>query len=188
MSAGSLSGASHTPICAAPRDALNPSRSACHNASGTSTLPAGKSFTAGSAPSSAGRTSVQSSLTIARFLMIEAICSVSFARLRVGRLTRRVHAFLERRDADAVIRFDEALAFLAVLHKGVDHLAHHVRHFLRRERRADHAAKMRAGRARALLAAEGHLVPLGAVLVDAQNADVADVMVTARIDTARDVQ
>ncbi len=47
---------------------------------------------------------------------------------------------------------------------------------------------MRAGRARALLAAERHLIPLRAVLIDAQNADVADVMVTARVDAARDVQ
>src|SRR5471032_2691288 len=176
MSAGSLSGASHTPMSAALRDALKASRSACHNASGTSTLPAGKSRTAGNEPSSAGRTTVQSSLTIARFLMIEAICSVSFSRLRVSRLTRSVHTFLERGHADAVVRFDEALAFVAVFDERIDHFAHHVRHFFRRERRADHAAKVCAGSARPLLTAERHLIPLRAVLIDAQNADVADVM------------
>jgi hypothetical protein len=72
--AGSLSGVSHTPISAALRATLSWSRAVCHSASGTTTLPAGSASTAGSVPSSAARTTVQSSLTIVRFLMISAIC------------------------------------------------------------------------------------------------------------------
>ena len=40
----------------------------------------------------------------------------------------------------------------------------------------------------AIAAAQGQLVPLGAVLVDAEDADVAAVMVAAGVDAAADVQ
>ena len=40
----------------------------------------------------------------------------------------------------------------------------------------------------ALRAADRHLVPLAAVLVDAEDADVADMVVAAGVDAARDVQ
>src|ERR1700712_762749 len=104
------------------------------------------------------------------------------------RLARRVHAFLERCDADTAIRLDEPLAFNAVLNERIDHLRHYIGHLFRRERRADHAAKMRARCARALLAAERDLIPPRAVLIDTQHSDVADVMMTASVDTTRDVE
>ena len=61
----------------------------------------------------------------------------------------------------------------------------HVRHFVRGKRRADHLAQRCV---LALVAADRHLVPLAAVLVDAEHADVADVMVTARVHAAGDVE
>src|ERR1700682_1807419 len=188
-SAGSLSGASHTPRSAALRDAVSASRDACQSATGTSTRPAGSASAAGNAPSSAARTTVQSSFTIERFLIIEVICRYPLSRaLRVRRLARCVPAPLERRDADAVVRVDEALAVDAVLDERVDHLRHDVGHFFSRERGTDHAPEMRTGRARALFAAERHLIPLRAVLVDALHADVADVVMSARDYAARDVE
>ena len=68
---------------------------------------------------------------------------------------------------------------------GVDH----VRHFGSRKRRTDHPAGTRgAAQRRAVRAAQRDLVPLLPVLVDAENADVAAVVVAAGIDAAADVQ
>ena len=53
------------------------------------------------------------------------------------------------------------------------------------ERRADHLAERRVV---ALRAADRYLVPLLAVLVDAEDADVADVVVAARVHAARHVE
>src|SRR5471030_2904206 len=101
------------------------------------------------------------------------------------RLARRVHAFLERCDADTAVRLDETLAFNTVLNERIDHLRDDVGHLFRRERRADHAAKMRACCARALLAAERDLIPLGAVFIDTQHTDVADWEMAAPLYTTR---
>jgi hypothetical protein len=67
------------------------------------------------------------------------------------------------------------------LQQAVDHF----RHLGGRERRADDLADRGLV---ALGAAERHLVPLAAVLVHAQDADVAHVVVAAGVDAAGDVQ
>jgi hypothetical protein len=68
---------------------------------------------------------------------------------------------------------------------GFDQPRHDVGHFVGRERGADHLAERRM---LALRPADRHLVPLGAVLVDTQDADVPDVMVAARVHAAGNVE
>src|SRR6202795_860328 len=186
-SAGSSSGASHTPIGSFLCAAVSAFLCSFHHVNGTITLAGKSASTAGSVPSSPARTTVQSSSTTSRFLIIKAMC-LFLSDSSMCRLARRVHAFLERRDADTAICLDEPLAFNAVLNERIDHLRHHVRHLFRRERRTNHAAEMRARCARALLAAERDLIPLRAVFIDTEHTDVADVMMTARVDTTRDVE
>src|SRR5438128_1252388 len=122
ISAGSSSGASHTPSSSFERDAAIASLCSFHNANGRITLPAG------SASSSAARITVKSSSTTARFLIINVIFKSSSVCL-----ARCVHALLERRNADATERIDEALAFDAVVDERIDHARHDVRHLMRRE-------------------------------------------------------
>ena len=131
----------------------------------------------------------QSSSTTARFLIIKAICKFldwtvvqacawrdAYTRSLNGAMPMRPNVSMKRSPS---MRFSTNVSITCDDHVG---------HLFRRERRADHLAEMRAGRARALLAAERHLIPLRAVLIDAQHADVADVVMTARVDAARDVE
>jgi hypothetical protein len=91
--------------------------------------------------------------------------------------------------ADAAHGVDEALAAGALRLEGVEHGLHGVGDLVGGERRADHLAGLRgAGEPAAVAAAQGELVPLAAVLVDAQHADVAAVVVAAGVDAAADVQ
>src|SRR5687767_9252872 len=103
-----------------------------------------------------------------------------------GRLLA-VDALLEGPDAEAAHGVDEALLGGALLDVGGDQLLDHVGHLGRGERGPDHLAE-RGVAVDALRPADGHLVPLGAVLVDAEDADVADVVMAAGVHAARDVQ
>src|SRR2546425_459644 len=96
-----------------------------------------------------------------------------------------INAFLERFDADALHHVDEALGFaVALLQIGLDEALDDVGDIGAREGRSDHFSK-RSGR---LIPADLDLVPLLAVLVDAEDADVPDVVVAAGVHAARDVQ
>src|SRR5256885_2200671 len=100
---------------------------------------------------------------------------------------------LERVDAHAAHGGDEGLetaAFaLALLAVGGQQGLDHAGHFGGAERGADDlAGRGRAGQVGAVGAAQRDLVPLLAVLVHAQDADVAAVVVAAAVDAAADVQ
>ena len=74
---------------------------------------------------------------------------------------------------------------VAVLDVRLDQALDHVGHVGRGERRADDLAERRVV---ALRAADRNLVPLVAALVDAEDADVADVMVAAGVHAAGHVE
>src|SRR5437867_9238111 len=100
-------------------------------------------------------------------------------------MSRGIDALLQRFDAEPADGIDEALVLVAAFDVDVDQAADDVGHFVRRERWADDLAQRRV---LALTAADRNLVPLLAVLVDAEHTDVADVVVTAGVHAARDVQ
>src|SRR5205823_6119789 len=96
-----------------------------------------------------------------------------------------INAFLERFDADALHHVDEALGFaVALLEVGLDEALDHVRDVSTGERRPYDLPQSTGG----LIPSDLDLVPLLAVLVDAEDADVPDVMVAAGVHAARDVQ
>src|SRR2546425_12546516 len=96
-----------------------------------------------------------------------------------------INAFLERFDADALHHVDEALGFaVAPVQVGLDEALDDVGNIGAREGRSDYFSK----RSRRLIPADLDLVPLLAVLIDAQDADVPDVVVAAGVHAARDVQ
>src|SRR3569832_1209340 len=100
-----------------------------------------------------------------------------------------IHLFLigdvlERLHADAAIGVEEALARLAHFQIVVHHPLHHVRDLMLAEARPHDVADARVFRARA---AELELVVLHALLVDAQDADMARMMMPAGIDAAADL-
>src|SRR5580765_6289257 len=98
----------------------------------------------------------------------------------------RIGALLEGPDADTAHGIDEAL--LVVAHAAVD--LHDALegggHLVLGHRRTDHLAE--GGAAAARRAPESDLVPLLAVLIHAQHADVADVVAPAGIHAAGHVQ
>src|SRR5215472_10295826 len=158
---GSSSGLSHTATSPRPRSAP---RSARQSASGTiAGTPNGTSVSA-----AASRSRAQRSSTIAPSLM-----------------SRGIDALLERLDAEPPDGVDEALVLVAALDVDVDQALDDVGHLLSGEGRADDLAERRLI---ALCAADRDLVPLLAVLVDAEHADVADVMVSAGVHAARHVE
>src|SRR6266568_4363060 len=158
---GSSAGLSQTPISLLARSA---SRCASHNASGTI---AGSPFGT-SASEVASRSSVQRSSAIAPSLMS---CGID--------------ALLERLDAQPADRVGETLVLVTALDIDLDQGSDHVGHLARRERRADDLAQRRRF---ALRAADRDLVPLGAVLVDAEHADVADVMMATGVHATGDIE
>src|SRR5262245_14179657 len=112
------------------------------------------------------------------------------ATIRRSLISVAINGFLEGLDADAVHDGDEALGVaVAAGEVAVDEFLDDVRHLRARERRADDLAERRAdaGLHFALVAADLDLVPLLAALVDAENADVAYVMVPTGVHAARDV-
>src|SRR5262249_419316 len=100
-------------------------------------------------------------------------------------LYRGIDAVLEGLGADAPVGVDEALAVTAMIEiggdQGIDRLDQLVGAAGGPEDRADR------GLAEVDIAAQAQLVELDAVLVDAEDADVADVMMAAGIDAARDL-
>src|SRR5690606_10411478 len=138
--------------------ARSASRSACQRSSDTITGPSG------SASSSPTVTNLSS--TNSPFLM-------SF-----------IEALLERLDADAAIGVDEPLALVALADIGRDDGLDRVDDFLFGEGTADDVAD---GRLLVRRATERHLVIFDALLVDAENADMADMVMAASVDAARGV-
>src|SRR5262245_57647699 len=84
-----------------------------------------------------------------------------------------IDALLEGFDADAVHHVDEALGFaVAALEVALEQLLDDRRDLRARERRADHLAEARAvpaGTGFTLIAADLDLIPLFAVLIDAED-------------------
>src|SRR5262245_23817280 len=100
-------------------------------------------------------------------------------------LTSGIDALLERLDADALDGIDEELVrSLAQLEIGGGYVLDHVGDLAIRHRRTQNRAELGA---LVGTAADRDLVIFFAVLLDAEDADVADVMVPAGIDAARDV-
>src|SRR5687768_7037389 len=96
-----------------------------------------------------------------------------------------IDAFLERFDADAMHDVHEALGVaVAVLDIGLNEFLYYIGHVRARERRADNLPQCR-GR---LVTPDLHLVPLFAVLIDTEDADVADVVLPAGVHAARDIE
>src|ERR1043165_1206902 len=102
-----------------------------------------------------------------------------------------IDAFLEGLDADPVHHVDEALGFaVAALEVAGDELLDPLRNVGACERGPDNLPQRRARSSAglALVSADLDLVPLLAVLVDAEDADVSDVVVAAGVHAARDVE
>ena len=96
-----------------------------------------------------------------------------------------IHVQLEWIDADANDCVDKAFLGFTQADVSFDEFGHHIRHIGRRERGADHFAKARLI---PLATTNRDLVPLFIVLIDAQNANVAHMVVAAGIHTTGDVQ
>src|SRR5712691_8568604 len=169
MSPASASGpsfaSSHTPSVPPSARERRSSRRASHRASGMMTSP--RAGTSGNSPFGPRSSRCQLSATMRRSLISVAI-----------------YGFLEGFDADAVHHVDEALGVaVAPCEIALDQLFDHVRDFGTREGRADDLAEGRtaSGPDFTLVAANLDLVPLLAVLVDAEDTDVADVVVAAGV-------
>src|SRR6516225_3511453 len=95
-----------------------------------------------------------------------------------------LEGFAEGCDAETPIGFDEGFAGGPAREIDVDDLLDRLRHFLGREPRAQALAErcMLGG-----VAAERELVIFGAVLLEAENADMANMVMAASIDAARDL-
>src|SRR5450830_478819 len=100
-------------------------------------------------------------------------------------MIRCIDAFLEEVDANTLIGVDEAFVFGTLFDVHVDQLFDHIRHgFLGKGRAEDFAqAGVTAG-----AATQGHLVELFAFLVHPEDADMADVVVTAGVHATGNVQ
>src|SRR5471032_2455576 len=174
-SSGRSSLASQTPISG--RRVARVSCCAFHTLKGTMALPAGTTTVSGVSLSSR-RSKPQSLATTAAFLMISSRTSNIFV------FPHQV-ADRERRQAQALGRVDEAFVFVAVAHIDLQQTRDDFRHLQGGERWSDDLAD---GGVVALRPADRHLIPFAAILVDAENADAAHVMVAAGIDTAGNVQ
>src|SRR5258707_8915127 len=113
------------------------------------------------------------------------------ATMRRSLISVAIYGFLEGFDADAVHHVDEALGVaVAAREIALDQLFDHVRDLGAREGRPDDLAEggAAAGPDFALVAADLDLVPLLAALVDAENADMADVVVAAGVHASGNVE
>src|SRR5204862_7736852 len=174
-SAASASGPSfasiHTPSVPVSARARSSSRRASHSASGMMTSP--RAGTSGNSPFGPRSSRCQLSATMRRSLISVAI-----------------YGFLEGFCPDAVHHVDEAFGLaVAAREIALDQLFDHVRNLGAREGWTDDLAERctAAGPDLALVAADLDLVQLLAALVDAEDADVADVMVTAGVHASGDV-
>src|SRR5258706_14346094 len=111
--------------------------------------------------------------------MISGIGRRSFARPQ----RRAIDTGLERRNAQASNCVDEPFVGFTLLDVDVDQPRDDIGHVVRLERWPDDLADGAAATPgmRSIGAADRNLVPLFAVLVDAENADVPGVMMTAGI-------
>src|SRR5690606_3656132 len=100
-------------------------------------------------------------------------------------MIRCIDALLEGLDADTAEGIDEALVLGALFEVDTDDLLDDVGHVVLGERRAEDLPQ--AGVANGT-AAQGYLVELRALLVYAENADMAHVMVAAGVHAAGDIQ
>src|SRR5438105_579176 len=163
---------SHTPSVPVPTRERSSSRRASQSASGTMTSP--RTGTSGNSPLGPRSSRCQLSATMRRSLISVAI-----------------YGFLEGFDADAVHHVDEALGVaVAPREIALDQLFDHVGDLGASERWADDLAEGCApsGPDFTLIAPDLDLVPLLAALVDAEYADVADVMVATGVHAAGDIE
>src|ERR1700730_18499957 len=99
-------------------------------------------------------------------------------------LSNGIERLLERRGADPAIGLGEALAVAAQAEINLDQRVDSIGDLAARQRRADDGAE------RGVVvgaAADGDLVELLAVFVDAENADIAHVVMAASVNAARDL-
>src|SRR5258706_6480899 len=117
-------------------------------------------------------------------------CQLS-ATMRQSLISAAIYGFLEGFDADAVHHVDEALGVaVAAREVTLDQLFDHVVDLGPREGRADDLAEgsAPAGPDLALVAADLDLVPLLSALVDAENADMADVVMAAGVHASGNIE
>src|SRR6202012_5455696 len=91
---------------------------------------------------------------------------------------------LEGGETNPPVSVHEALAALTFLEEGVDQGVDGRRNLVVTQRGAQHVAQRRVLRARA---AQGELIVFLTLLIDAQDADVAHVVVAAGVDAAGDL-
>src|SRR5438552_1400877 len=162
----------HTPSVPVSARARSSSRRASHSASGTMTSP--RAGTSGNSP----------------FGPRSSRCQLS-AAMRRSLISVAIYRFLEGFCPDAVDYVDEALGLaVAAREIALDQLFDDVRDLGAREGRSDGLAEgcAAAGPDFTLVAADLDLVPLLAVLVDAENADMADVVVAAGVHASGDIE
>src|SRR5690606_32122002 len=99
----------------------------------------------------------------------------------VASSTSTIKSLLEGRGANAAPSFEEALSLVTVVDISIDDGVDGLRHGFRTEARPDNGADRSAI---LRVAAERDLVELGAFLVDAENADIARMMMAAGVDAA----
>src|SRR5262245_47145045 len=102
----------------------------------------------------------------------------------VARSSRAIESLLERLRADAPPGVEESLSVAALREIRLDDGVYRLRHRFGAEAGADDRAD---GRVVLRVAAERNLIELGAFLIDAENADIAGVVMAAGIDAARHV-
>src|SRR4051812_5630904 len=111
-----------------------------------------------------------------------------FATTRRSLISVAIDSRFKWFDANAMDEVDEALDLaVACVQVELDQFLDHVGHFGARKRRAEHFAERGAGPRRmriTLVSADLDLVPLLAVLIDAEDADVADVVMAAGVHAA----
>src|SRR4029453_4604903 len=100
-------------------------------------------------------------------------------------LNSGIDSLLEGLGADAPVGVDEALAVAAIVEVGGDQGVNRLDHLVGGHGRTQDRADRRL--AEVDVTAKADLVELDPVLIDAQDADVADVMMAAGVDAARDL-
>src|SRR5712664_3589996 len=163
---------SHTPSGPVSTRERSSSRRSSQSASGTMTSP--RAGTSGNSPFGPRLSRCQLSATMRRSLISVAIDGI-----------------LEGFDADAVHHVDEAFGVaVAAREVALDKLFDHVGDLGARERGTDDLAEggAPAGTDFTLVAADLYLIPLLAALVDAENAYMADVVVTAGVHASGNVE